>query len=237
MDAQQALQAARELLAWAVPLVAAGVLAKVGENAADQASQTLGRAWRALHGWLARDADAADDLRRLEKQPQSAGRQQIVAEAVAQIATRDAAVAAELEALVQAIAQLKGGAPGRTHQINVSGNAQVGQAIAGDVHGGLTVGPIDFSKKTIVAGPRAGANSSLASPATSSVRPPLPATLSADGEHFTYGHALLIGVGTYQRDGLSVATTAADAVRLGELLRDPHVAAYPTKQVTALLLR
>jgi uncharacterized caspase-like protein len=124
---------------------------------------------------------------------------------------------------------------GRTHQVHVSGNAQVVQAIAGDVQGGLTVGPIDFSRKTIVAPSRPAGTSQSHSPATPTARPPLPATLSADGEHFTYGHALLIGVGTYQRDSLSVATTAADATRLGELLHDPQVAGYPTDQVRVLV--
>jgi uncharacterized caspase-like protein len=66
-------------------------------------------------------------------------------------------------------------------------------------------------------------------------RPVLPPTLSADGEHFTYGHALLIGVGDYQRDSLSTPTTAADATRLAELLRDAKVAAYPEKQVQTVL--
>ena len=138
MDAQQALQSARELLNWMGPLVAGGALAKAGENAADQAGQLLDRAWSALHGWLGRDADAADDLRKLERQPESASRQQIVAEAVAQIAARDTAVAAELDAFVRAIADLKGGAAGRTHTQTIGGNAQVGVAVSGDVHGGIT---------------------------------------------------------------------------------------------------
>jgi hypothetical protein len=138
MDAQQAVQAARELLVWAGPLVAGGALTKVGEGTVDQAGQLVKRAWSAMAGWLARDTDAADDLRKLEKQPESVSRQQIVAEAVAQVAAHDAAVAAELEALSRALASLKGITPGRSHQINVSDNAQVGTAIAGDVHGNIT---------------------------------------------------------------------------------------------------
>src|SRR4051794_5844052 len=106
MDAQQALQAARELLVWAGPLIAGGALTKVGEGTVDQAGQLVQRAWSAIQGWLVRDTDAADDLRKLEKQPENASRQQIVAEAVAQLAVHDTAVASELAALAQAIAQL-----------------------------------------------------------------------------------------------------------------------------------
>ena len=78
MDTQQALQRARELLIWMGPRVADGALAKAGEDTADQASQIVGRAWQLFQGWLASDADAADDLRKLEKQPESASRQLIV---------------------------------------------------------------------------------------------------------------------------------------------------------------
>jgi hypothetical protein len=138
MDAQQALQTARDLLVWAGPLLAGGALTKVSEGAADQAGQLAQRAWHAIQGWLARDADAADDLRKLERQPESASRQQVVAEAIAQIAASDTAVAAELTALAQALAQLKSHSGGRSHTQNISGNAQVGVAIAGDVHGGIS---------------------------------------------------------------------------------------------------
>ncbi|MFV9504208.1 MAG: caspase family protein [Oscillochloridaceae bacterium umkhey_bin13] len=69
-----------------------------------------------------------------------------------------------------------------------------------------------------------------------SPRPPLPATLSTDGVHFSYGHALIIGVGQYRDPAIPrVATTANDARAIGELLRDPQLAAYPASQVRVLL--
>lgn len=73
--------------------------------------------------------------------------------------------------------------------------------------------------------------------ATTPARGPLPATLSADGVHFSYGHALLIGVGSYKDSGLSVpdGTTANDARALAALLRDRERAAYPNEQVRVLL--
>ena len=66
-------------------------------------------------------------------------------------------------------------------------------------------------------------------------RAPLPATLSADGVHFSYGHALIIGVGAYQHPSLrAVGTVTNDARALAALLRDPQRAAYPDDQVTVL---
>lgn len=236
MDPQHALQIARDLLVWAGPLVAGGALAQAGAEATDQSTQLAQRAWRAIQGWLARDADAADDLRKLEKRPEDTDRQQIVAKALAQIAASDAAVAQELAALKHALSQLQPGAGSRTHQAFVSDSAQVGVLNVGDLHGGLTVGPIDFSKRTIISTPigtpRPGAPTSAAAPAPA--RPALPTTLSADGTHFSYGHALLIGVGSYQRAALSVETTAADAVQLGALLCDPQCGGYPPAQVRVL---
>src|SRR5205085_3851305 len=55
-----------------------------------------------------------------------------------------------------------------------------------------------------------------------------------DGVHFSYGHALLIGVGTYARSALSAPATATDAQRLAEMLRDEATAAYPDAQVRVL---
>ncbi len=71
-------------------------------------------------------------------------------------------------------------------------------------------------------------------PTTAATRPPLPTTLSADGVHFTNGHALLIGVGTYKQTYLNAPKTAVDAERLAVLLQDPQVAAYPVAQVRVL---
>ncbi|WP_295441921.1 caspase family protein [uncultured Thiodictyon sp.] len=52
---------------------------------------------------------------------------------------------------------------------------------------------------------------------------------------FTQGHALLIGVGSYQHEPqLNVPITAADAQRLAGVLRDPVFCSYPADQVTVL---
>lgn len=90
----------------------------------------------------------------------------------------------------------------------------------GPITSSATFGP--FSPTPVVA------------PAPPPIRPALPATLSADGVHFTAGHALLIGVGSYAGAGLSAPGTAADAAALEHLLTDPQCAGFPPAQVRRL---
>lgn len=51
---------------------------------------------------------------------------------------------------------------------------------------------------------------------------------------FTSGHALLIGVGTYQDSRWNAPITVADATGVADALRDPAVSAYPEGQVALL---
>jgi hypothetical protein len=52
---------------------------------------------------------------------------------------------------------------------------------------------------------------------------------------FTQGHALLIGVGTYQyRPKMNAPLTADDARAIGDALRDERLCGYPSGQVTVL---
>jgi hypothetical protein len=52
---------------------------------------------------------------------------------------------------------------------------------------------------------------------------------------FSQGHALLIGVGTYQHQPtMNVPITAADAQAVADVLRDPAFCGYPDQQVTPL---
>src|SRR5262245_58924997 len=52
---------------------------------------------------------------------------------------------------------------------------------------------------------------------------------------FAHGHALLIGVGTYQHTPrLNVPATAADARAVAQVLRDPRFCGYPETQVALL---
>ncbi|MEI8166038.1 MAG: caspase family protein [Chloroflexales bacterium] len=65
----------------------------------------------------------------------------------------------------------------------------------------------------------------------------LPSDLSVDGVHFSYGHALVIGLGAYANQKLNVAgdTAANDARALATLLRNPRLAAYPEDHVHVLV--
>ena len=160
----------------------------------------------------------------------------------------DAALLAKLQSLL-GLASTP--AASRTHTANVSGNARVGSLITGDVNGPVTIGDMQFgdnNSRTISAGGASGTPAepaARAAPATTAASPaPAPATtaaprvldegLSRDGVHFSYGHALLIGVGDYANVNLSAPATASDARLLAQLLRDPAVAAYPAEQVTLL---
>ncbi len=52
---------------------------------------------------------------------------------------------------------------------------------------------------------------------------------------FTHGHALLIGIGSYQHEPrLNVPITVADAQGLAAVLRDPQHCGYPDAQITLL---
>ncbi|NJM07342.1 caspase family protein [Candidatus Gracilibacteria bacterium] len=127
-------------------------------------------------------------------------------------------------------------APSRQVTQNFGENARIGTNIVGDLQGGLTIGSIDLSEgKREISVPGAAAASP---PGARLTRPRmLDATLSSDGVHFSFGHALLIGVAAYQDSGLRVAdgTTANDARELARLLRDQQRAAYPATQVTELI--
>jgi hypothetical protein len=54
---------------------------------------------------------------------------------------------------------------------------------------------------------------------------------------FPHGHALIIGVGTYQHEPrLNVPTTTADAQAVAEVLRDPRFCGYVGSQETIIRL-
>ena len=56
----------------------------------------------------------------------------------------------------------------------------------------------------------------------------------SNNSEFTNGYALLIGVGRYKDELLSVPATAQDAVDVGRILTNPNLCAYPESQVHIL---
>ncbi|MFV9507498.1 MAG: caspase family protein [Oscillochloridaceae bacterium umkhey_bin13] len=130
---------------------------------------------------------------------------------------------------------------------NQFGNVTIGDVAGGNIikpQGPIIYGSIHSGRDTnLASGDQTIINRNdlpLSPPATSAApRPRLritDPTLSADGVHFTAGHALIIGVGQYRDPDLrSFATTANDARALGALLRDPQLAAYPINQVQVLV--
>lgn len=139
MDTKQALLLAHDLVVWVGPHVAGSALATTDEPTSDQTTALARRVWQQIQGWVADDEDAASDVRRLAKQPEKPSLQNLVAEALAEHAANSQAIASELTALHRELVALRGGTtPGRSHTQTISGNAQVGTAISGDVHGPVT---------------------------------------------------------------------------------------------------
>jgi hypothetical protein len=262
-------EAARTVFLTIAPLIAGGALAKIGEDISDTAKDALDRTWQALEARFKRPLQATEKAElirtaqvveaRLATQPKAAraldyfredpddsDAQKIVVDRIVDVFQP---TPEQLIALAQAVSALQQPAaqPG-ARTVNISGKAQVGNVLQGDIAGDVSLGPIDFSRNKRIASPDvqpdAGASlvtshSSLVTSHSSLVtrHAPLPPTLSTDGVHFTYGHALLIGVGAYQDPRLTVGggTTANDARALGALLRDPQRAAYPDDQVRVLV--
>lgn len=259
------VDAARQVLLTIAPLIAAGTLARIGEEITDTARDGLARAWdavearfkrrltdpekvellrttRVVEAHMAGRPKAAGALAYFRADPEDKAAQQIVE---AQLVEVFKPVPDELIDLARAIAALQPAPPPAvgTRNAAVSGNARVGVILQGDVAGNLTLGPIDLSDHKRIASPgvastpRRSAGAPGPAPSRDPRSTPLPVTLSADGVHFTYGHALIIGVADYADDRLQVAggTTANDARALGALLRDPHLAGYPPAQVRELI--
>lgn len=222
---------ARELVAYLSPLIVGGALARVGEGGVEGGAGLLGRAWGRLRGWLGSDPDALNDLERYAKQADNANRQGLLVAAIMVRLQQHPAWQQELAALVGEI-QAQRPASSQTRSATVTNSSGV-VITQGDVGGNLRIGPV-----SVIERPAAGSPPLAQNPAPSAASPPadptLPATLSADGVHFSYGHALLIGVGDYQQGAADVPTTAADAEAVAALLQDPAVAAYPAAQVQRL---
>lgn len=212
-------------------------IAQLADAAGERQQHPL---YQAIAAAVQDSPDDADDLARFARNPERY--EDDLRRVLRQRLPQNPALLAKLQSLLGPSA-----APATSagRNLSISGNARVGQAITGDVHGGITIGDMNFgddNSKAFSTGATAAADSAQrAAPATASPEPsatPAPRVLdeglSSDGVHFTFGHALLIGVGDYVNWKLSAPATASDARLLAQLLRDPAAAAYPAEQVTLL---
>lgn len=252
--------AARTVLLTIAPLIATGVLTKIGEDITDTLKDTLTKAWEAVEGRLQRKLSPIERAtlveqagaveRRLVARPKAAKvldlyrmdpadeqAQRFVEGQIVEVYRSNPSELITLARAMQAL-QPSPPAPQRQHNQTITGNPTIGTNIVGDLHGGLTITSLDLSR-----GKRIG---TAARPAEAASGPSVQAqernriddpTLSADGLHFTYGHALIIGVAEYAEPTLRVAsgTTTSDARALASLLKDPQLAAYPPDQVHLLV--
>jgi uncharacterized caspase-like protein len=235
MNPTELLPLAQQLVTLISPLIAQGALAKIGENTTDATQGLLKQAWDALKRRFAGSPKAEAALVIYQDEADDPRSQERLAQQIIACFQGNTAAVTELSELVRQLTAQLGASQtlGRTHTQSFRDNAQVGTAIAGDVHGGLTVGPIDFNKRTVISAPgqTTPRPTQPTPPAMPGSRPTLPAALSADGVRFTAGHALLIGVGQYARWNFSAPTTANDARQLAALLQDGAVAGFPAGQV------
>jgi hypothetical protein len=139
MDQAQLLVLSTELLRLIAPLIAGGALAPRSSGGADRAADLALQAWGVLQRQFAGDVEASSALTLFQTRPDKASRRDDMAELIAERLIHDAAAIAELQSLASQLRALVGPpTPGRTHNQTIGGNAQVGVAVAGDVHGGIS---------------------------------------------------------------------------------------------------
>jgi hypothetical protein len=265
MNTNSLIEAAHTVFLAIAPLIAGGAIAKIGEDITDVAKETLTKTWTAVGRRFTGSTEATVAVQLYQANPQNSLYQQIVeaqivdvykdvpdellalARAIAALQPTDSStqgartINARDNAHIGVVNQGDiagdahfGSVDMRQHTQTITGNPTIGTNVAGDLHGNLTIGSLDMSRNKGV--PRAApapAESLVAAVPRQRIDDP---TLSTDGAHFSFGHALIIGVGTYQDTHIrSVSTTANDARALASLLRDPQLAAYPDAQVNILL--
>ena len=259
MDQITLADAARTVLLTIAPPIAGGALAKIGEDITDTAQETLTRAWDAVEARFKRklsDREKAALVQatqtveaKLAAQPKAAGalayfradtENTHAQEAVeAQLVEVFKPAPEELLAIARVITMMQPPSGPTAGARTVNNSGKIGSVNLGDVAGDFHAGSVDFSEHKRIGSPeitgRAGPTPVASAQRPSAQRAALPETLSADGAHFTFGHALIIGVGSYKHPYIStVPTTMEDARALGNLLRDPAFAAYPATQVHVL---
>lgn len=220
-----------KLVAHLAAAIGAGTLDPAGGGAPGAQN----RVWSVIEQRLAGDRLAAAALLLFASDAQSADLQSRLAQALAATVTDE-----ELRSLLVA---LQGGddpavrsriLAGEDALIEKSGHKVIAPPGQVDLETSAKKGGRIIDSPITVVG--AGAPPPPAARPTPRPREPLPTTLSADGVHFSYGHALVIGVGTYDHPYIStVPTTANDAHALAALLRDPQLAGYPDAQVRVLV--
>jgi hypothetical protein len=141
MNPAQLLANAQQLAALLAPHAAQGTLLQPGEHTNDASGEVAQRAWGLVQRQLQGSEDGADAMRMYQRKPDDRGRQHILAQQLVEALQGHAASTAELAAVVR---ELQGQAANSSHTANVGGHAQIGTMIVGDVHGGLTTGPINF---------------------------------------------------------------------------------------------
>jgi hypothetical protein len=226
------IELARQLVERLAAAITTGVL---NPNDTAAGGGAAARVWSAIDGRLASDRLSSATLLLFANDPGSRDLQRRLAQALAARCPAD-----ELQGH---LAMLQGGGTVKSRIL-----ADEDALIQGSGHKVLLPpGPVDLETRAgkggriidspiTIVGAGTPAYTPLRPTMPAQNREPLPATLSTDGIHFSYGHALVIGVGAYDHPYIpTVPTTANDARALAALLRDPQLAAYPDSQVRVLV--
>ncbi|MBA3945517.1 MAG: hypothetical protein H0X37_13240 [Herpetosiphonaceae bacterium] len=118
-------------------------LINVGKNALTKLREALGQ-----RGDAAKKAQKA--LADVEDDPADVDYQQKLATELDKLAAADGQLRTLLEQLSAEVEKVNGKNDVRMHHQQISGYAQVGAAVAGDVHGGIHLGPMNFGERRTV---------------------------------------------------------------------------------------
>lgn len=121
---------------------------KIGELGGEALVNVGKNALLKLRDALAQRGDAAKKAQKalddVEDDPTDEDYQRKFATELDKLAANDGHVRALLEQLSAEVEKTKGAGSGRSHTQTISGHAQIGTNVVGDLHGNLTTGPITF---------------------------------------------------------------------------------------------
>ena len=135
---------AKQALVYMSPLIAQGVLTKIGEHTGDAAKDLASKTWGLLERAFKGHDEAEAALTLYKVKPEDEGRQKIVEGEIVARFGQDEAARNELAELVRQAREpnlLPQQVAQQIHNQVIRDNAQVGTAVAGNVYGGIRTGP------------------------------------------------------------------------------------------------
>lgn len=140
MDQTKLQQLGNDLMALLSPLIIHGALQKI--EATDRTTQLAQRALGMLQQYFIGAPEAEAALRLYKNEPSNVELQWRITQQVVACFTNQHEAITDLQAVVQNLhAATNTSQQERSHHQTITGNPQIGIAVSGDVHGGITTGP------------------------------------------------------------------------------------------------